>query len=70
MQTTVPLDEIIVRPVYSSEEKTFRDLMDRHHYLGFLQKIGNTVWYVALWQDSIIALLSFSASALRCAVRE
>ena len=70
MQTTVPLDEIIVRPVYSSEEKTFRDLMDRHHYLGFLQKIGNTVWYVALWQDSIIALLSFSASALRCSVRE
>lgn len=70
MKTVVPLSEIAVRPVYASEEKLFRDLMARHHYLGFLPKIGNTIWYVALWQDVIVAILSFSASALRCEVRE
>jgi hypothetical protein len=70
VQTVVPLCEITVRPVCDGEKMQFRELMDRHHYLGFLPKIGNTIWYLALWQDTIVALLSFSASALRCGVRE
>ena len=70
MKTGVSLQDILVRPVRNTEEEQFRDLMSRHHYLGHLPKIGNTIWYVALWQETIVALLSFSSSALRCAVRE
>ena len=44
--------------------------MQAHHYLGALPKIGNTIWYVATVQDQWLALLSFSAAALRCAARD
>jgi len=44
--------------------------MQEHHYLGFLPKIGETLWYVAAWADQWVALLSFSASALKCAARD
>ncbi len=70
MKTDVSLQDICVRPVRNTEKTQFRDLMSRHHYLGYLPKIGNTIWYLALWQETIVALLSFSSSALRCAVRE
>ena len=62
--------EILVRPVRSCEEQRYRDLMQQHHYLGFLPKIGETLWYVAVWRDEWVALLSFSASALKCAARD
>jgi len=70
VNTVVPLQDLLVRPVKNTEESQFRDLMSAHHYLGHLQKIGNTIWYVAVWQETLVALLSFSSSALRCAVRE
>ena len=38
--------------------------------LGSLPKIGNTVCYVALWEDEWLALLSFSAAALKCGARD
>lgn len=44
--------------------------MQEHHYLGRLPKISETLWYVALWQDQWIALLSFSAAAWKCAARD
>ena len=44
--------------------------MQCYHYLGALPKIGNTVWYVASWDDEWVALLSFSAAALKCGVRD
>jgi len=62
--------EILVRPVRSCEEQRYRDLMQQHHYLGFLPKIGECLWYVAAWRDEWVALLSFSASALKCAARD
>src|SRR5438445_11950195 len=43
--------------------------MRAHHYLGYLPKIGETLWYVATWREQWLALLSFSGSALKCAVR-
>lgn len=64
------LQEIIVRPVSVSEESFFKEKMEFHHYLGFLPKIGNTIWYVALFEKSWVALLSFSAAALKCGVRD
>ena len=64
------LREVIVRPLRSFEESRYRELMQQHHYLGALAKISETLWYVATWQEEWAALLSFSASALKCAVRD
>lgn len=64
------LREIIVRPVEAGEEGRFRSLMQVHHYLGALPKIGHTLWYVASWRGQWLALLSFSAAAWKCAARD
>ena len=44
--------------------------MQKHHYLGALPKISETLWYVATFGDQWIALLSFSAAALKCSPRD
>lgn len=45
--------------------------MQEHHYLGSLPKIGNTLWYVAITpQGEWLALLSFSAAALKYRARD
>ena len=43
--------------------------MQEHHYLDSLPKISETLWCIAAWHDQCIALLAFSASALKCAAR-
>ena len=64
------LHEIVVQPVCSSEERRYQELMRQHHNLGALAKISETVWYVARWQEQWVALLSFSACALKCRARD
>ncbi|MCF6179076.1 MAG: DUF4338 domain-containing protein [Geopsychrobacter sp.] len=64
------LKEIQVRPVVSSEEIRYRELMQSYHYLGDLPKISETLWYVATLNDEWVALLTFSAAALKCAARD
>lgn len=64
------LSQIEFRPVFPAEETLFQQIMQTHHYLGSLPKIGNTIWYVATCSDEWVALLSFSAAALKCGVRE
>ena len=59
-----------VAPVKLSEESEFQRLMQAHHYLGALQKIGNTLWYTAKMDGHWVALLSFSAPALKCSARD
>ena len=44
--------------------------MQEHHYLGWLPKIGETVWYVVTWRDQWVALLSFSVAAWKCSARD
>src|SRR5260370_8411082 len=63
------LREMVVRLVHSSEQPRYQELMREHHYLGHLPKIGETLWYLASWREQWVALLSFSASALKCAAR-
>ncbi|MGO8787991.1 MAG: hypothetical protein ACLQVL_11510 [Terriglobia bacterium] len=41
------LCEVVVRRVRTSEAWRYQDLMQQHHYLGSLPKIGETLWYVA-----------------------
>src|SRR5271165_301764 len=64
------LREMVVRLVHSSEQPRYQELMREHHYLGELPKIGETLWYVATWREQWVAQLSFSAAALKCAVRD
>jgi hypothetical protein len=64
------LKEIHVRPVSPVEEARYRELMQAHHYLGDLPKIGETLWYVAMLRQDWAALVSFSVAALKCAVRD
>ncbi len=64
------LSELQVRPVERSEQARYREEMARHHYLGDLPKIGETIWYVVTWQDQWVAQLSMSAAALKCGVRD
>jgi len=52
------------------EEARYQELMQQYHYLGALPKISETLWYVATWREEWVALLSFSASALKCAARD
>jgi hypothetical protein len=64
------LELLQVRPVLPSEEARYRELMQQHHYLGDLAKIGHTLWYVATLGEEWAALLSFSAAAWKCGVRD
>ena len=62
--------EVQVRPVERHEEQRYQELMQEHHYLGKLPKISETLWYIAHWRDQWVALISFSASAWKCAARD
>src|SRR3990172_6689413 len=64
------LGKIQVRPVERGEERQYQQQMARHHYLGALGKIGETLWYVATWRGQWVAQVSLSASALKCGVRD
>ncbi len=61
---------LTVELVEPTQERTFQQLMQAHHYLGSLPKIGNTLWYVATLEGQWLALLSFSAPALKCSARD
>lgn len=62
--------DIFVRPVSRFEEQRYQQLMQDHHYLGSLPKIGETIWYVAIWRDEWVGLVNFSAAALKCGARD
>ena len=64
------LSEVLVHSVRPNEEQRFQKLMQEHHYLGSLPKISETLWYVATFANQWIALLSFSAAALKCSARD
>jgi hypothetical protein len=66
----VNLREVILQPVAAPAEARFQALMQTHHDLGALPKIGHTLWYVATWHGQWLALLSFSAAAWKCAARD
>lgn len=66
----INLSELNICPIKKCDEPRYRTLMAQHHYLGDLPKIGHTLWYVVTYEQTWVALLSFSASALKCAVRD
>ena len=66
----VVLSEVRVDIVAPHEEARFRELMQTHHYLGALPGIGETLRYVAHHRGQWLALVVFSAPALKCAARD
>ena len=64
------LSKLTVRPIALGEDERYQQLLERHHYLGAIPKMGQTVRYVAQYGDSCVALLSFSASSLKCGARD
>ena len=63
------LREVAVEPVAAEEEGRYQELMRAHHYLGAPPKIGETLWYAARWRGAWVALIGFSAPALKCGAR-
>src|SRR3970040_1397558 len=66
----IDLDQVRVHPVERHQEPLHRQRMAAHHYLGYLPKIGHTLWYVATYYGQWVGLLIFSAAAWKCAVRD
>lgn len=64
------LRDVVIRPVLVDEEARFQALMQAHHYLGALPKFGQTLWYVAVDGGEWLALLVFSAAALKVGARD
>jgi hypothetical protein len=64
------LQTLQFRLVHPDEEKRYQALMQAHHYLGSLAKIGETLWYVATYVGEWFALLSFSSAELKWAARD
>ena len=64
------LSEVAVDVVAAEGEARFRALMQAHHYLGALPGIGETLRYVAHHRGQWLALLVFSAPALKCGARD
>lgn len=64
------LNQVTIEIVNKSQEPLFNELMNQHHYLGSLNKIGETIWYVAVYENKWVALLSFSSGALHCSARD
>jgi hypothetical protein len=64
------LSQVIVQPIQPAEDNRFQELMNEHHYLGALPKIGNTIRYIATWKGQWLSLISFSSAALKCSARD
>ena len=64
------LTEIVLRFASKCERERFDQLIETHHYLGARQPAGETLYDIATWRNHWVALLSFSAAALKCSVRD
>lgn len=64
------LEDVRITPICAHEEQEFKLLMQRNHYLGALPKMGETLYYAAIYKKQWVALLSFSTPALKCTARD
>ncbi len=57
--------KLLVRPIRAEELPGWRAHMERFHYLGDAPLVGESLRYVALLDDELVALLSWGAASLR-----
>jgi len=70
MDSRTTLQKITVRPIEPSERSRWIELCDQHHYLGFKGCFGYSILYCACIDNEWVALLSWSASALKIKDRD
>jgi len=59
-----PSAPLVVRPIVVAERLGWRAYMQRFHYLGDCRLVGESLRYVALLGDELVALLGWGAAAL------
>jgi hypothetical protein len=64
------LNNIRVRLMLPGERDRWDTLIRHHHYLGLHSLVGETLRYVAVFQDQWLALLGWQAAALKCKDRD
>lgn len=62
--------DVVVRPITRSERSDWDRLMTQHHYLGFKSLVGRSIRYIAEIRGQWVALLGWSAAALKCKPRD
>lgn len=55
---------LVLRPILKPELVGWRAYMQRYHYLGDCRVVGESVRYVAMLGDEVVALLAWGAAAL------
>jgi hypothetical protein len=60
------IHHLVVRPINIAERSKWDTLMAKHHYFGFKSLVGKSIRYVAEIQGQWVALLGWSAAALKC----
>ena len=64
------LKKVKVRLVQESEVETWNQLMGEHHYLGFRTLVGESLKYVATFDNQWVALLGWGTAAFKCGPRD
>jgi predicted transposase YbfD/YdcC len=76
MESTVPsfpasiLPSVQIRLIRPDERERWDNLVRQHHYLGLRSLVGESLRYVAQYQGHWLALLGWSAPALKCRPRD
>ena len=65
-----PQGELEVRPIAEEERVGFRLHMQWYHYLGFERSVGESLCYVALVGNELVALLEWGAAVLHNGPRD
>lgn len=64
------LSTLRVQPIEFGQRPQWCELMNRHHYLGFIKTAGERIFYAAKLNGQWVALLSWTAGALHVGCRE
>lgn len=70
VDTLVDLQSVSVRPILAHERERFDRLLIEEHYLHSSVLVGDALRYVATAGDRWLALLGWSAAALKCRPRD
>jgi hypothetical protein len=68
--STELVGDLVVRPIQPAEQMGWRLHMERYHYLGCGQLVGESLRYAALVGGELVALLGWAAAALHNTPRD
>jgi len=60
----------VSRTFFKKNQKIVKNLLKIFLTRIFTPKIGETLWYIAIYEEQWVALVSFSAAALNCTARD